>query len=79
MEITLTQWVVCLCWLVMGWIGVATVVSCIRRRWHEREGRLHRMTCRLCLHVYEVGHRRGVGECPRCGAKNERGGRIGRE
>ena len=73
MELTLSELVVA---VVLGSMGLVLLFSFISRG-HRLQGRARAsssaVVCRLCLHAYEPEDRGAVSECPKCGARNERG------
>lgn len=70
MEVTLSEWITLLISASLGGVVLLTVFSRFRHRWSEQESAARRMTCRLCLHAFEVRHAPKVIECPACGARN---------
>lgn len=70
MEIELTKLVTN---VVYGAFGVV-ILSTILARYQGRKANHHRgkarVTCRMCMHVYEDADRDRVSKCPYCGIKN---------
>ncbi len=71
MRLTLTELVVLVVCAPMIFIVVATAIARTSRVRAETQALSRRVICRLCLHAFEVAER-GLVECPRCGARNER-------
>jgi len=73
MELTLTELV---CGVVFGSMALVLLFSMISRS-HRLQGRAkassRTVVCRLCLHAYQQAGRGQISECPKCGARNERG------
>ena len=72
MELTITEFVVCVifgaCFLVL----IFTAVSRILHARSESRSLADRFICRLCLHAYEDHSHTKITDCPQCGAANER-------
>ena len=71
MRLTLTEFAVLAVCVPMILVFVATIISRTSRVRAETRALSRRVICRLCLHAFEADER-GLVECPRCGAANER-------
>lgn len=73
-ELTLTE----LAFVVIGLAMLSIVFFAWVSRWAagnaEKRSLRHRIVCRLCLAVFEDSGRQTEVECPKCGAKTNRGG-----
>ncbi len=72
-ELSLTELAM---WAITGSLVLIALFSWISRwsnRNAERRSLRHRMHCRICLQVYEDTEVRQTGQCPNCGASNEKG------
>ena len=62
--------------VLFGSCGLVLVLTLVSRFLHaraERRSLARRVVCRLCLHAFEDHHPAKVGNCPVCGAANEKG------
>lgn len=77
MELTLNEAVT---GLVVGSMLLVLLFAFISRG-HRLGGRARVaariVVCRLCLHAYQQEDRSPLSDCPRCGARNQRGQRGG--
>lgn len=73
-ELTLTELAAAVLGSSMLLVLLLIAVSRQRAAKGERRSLQHRITCRLCLAVFEATSRDAVQTCPECGAKTNRRG-----
>ena len=77
MELSLTNLVVALVFGSMGLVVFFAFISSGYRHRGRAKSHANTVVCRLCLHAYQVEDSGLVSECPKCGARNERGYHLG--
>ena len=77
MELSLTNLVVAVVFGSMGLVVFFAFISSGYRRRGRAKSCASTVVCRICLHAYQVEDADRVSECPKCGARNERGYHLG--
>ncbi|NQX00464.1 hypothetical protein HQ447_07370 [bacterium] len=73
MELTLTDFVLC---VLLGSFALVPFFAVVSRTLHgrvEKHARANRVICRLCLHAFEDSSHVNTVDCPNCHASNEKG------
>lgn len=79
MELTLNNFVTAVLWACLGFVAFVSLVSRMLHARAERRIMATRAVCRLCGHVFSVGHGGKLTDCPSCGKPNltRRNGKLG--
>jgi len=71
-ELTLGEFAVAVVGISLAWVVGSMLFARHSEAKALRKALKHRVSCRLCGHVFEDRNRDGFPKCPECGAANER-------